>query len=199
MSEYSGRQDVLVLALPRGGAPVAYEVARVLNLPLDVFIVRKLGIPGFDEFAMGAIAMGGVRVLDESAIQTFDIPQEVVDAVALYEEHELRRREAMYRGTKPEVEVRDRIIILVDDGLSTASTMRAVIAALRQRQPAEIVVAVPTAAWETCEALRTEADRVICARTPEPFIGVGRWYRNFTQTTDEEVRSILQKAEELRR
>ena len=191
LAAYANRPDVLVLALPRGGVPVAYEVARALGAPLDVFLVRKLGVPGHEELAMGAVATGGVRVLNDQVVRALRIPDYVIDAVAAQEQQELARRERLYRGGRPPPDVRGRTVILVDDGLATGATMHAAIKALRQLQPARLVVAVPTAAPETCEALRAEVDEVICAITPEPFYAVGLWYEDFSQTTDEEVRDLL--------
>ena len=191
LTAYASRPDVLVLALPRGGVPVAYEVAQALGAPLDIFIVRKLGIPGYEELAMGAVATGGVRVLNEQIVGGLRIPEYIIDGVAAQEQQELARRERLYRGGRPPPEVRGKTIILVDDGLATGATMLAAVKALRQQQPARIVVAVPTAAAETCEELRKEVDEVICAMTPQPFEAVGRWYEDFTQTTDEEVRELL--------
>jgi erythromycin esterase-like protein/adenine/guanine phosphoribosyltransferase-like PRPP-binding protein len=182
---------VLVLALPRGGVPVAYEVARALGAPLDVFVVRKLGVPGYEELAMGAVATGGVRVLNEQLVERLGIPEQMIDAVAAHERQELARRERLYRGGRPPPDVRGRTVILVDDGLATGATMHAAIQALRQQHPARIVVAVPTASPETCEEMKAKADDVICGITPEPFHAVGRWYRDFSQTTDEEVRVLL--------
>ena len=193
LGAYANRPDVLVLALPRGGVPVAYEVARALGAPLDIFLVRKLGIPGYEELAMGAIATGGVRVLNPQVVGGLRIPNYIVDEVAASEQRELMRRERLYRGDRPAPDVRGRTVILVDDGLATGATMLAAIKALRQQQPARIVVAVPTAAPETCEQLRREADDVICAITPEPFHAVGLWYEDFSQTTDEEVRDLLER------
>ena len=191
LAAYVNHPDVLVLALPRGGVPVAYEVARALGAPLDVFLVRKLGVPGHEELAMGAVATGGVRVLNDQVVRALHIPDYVIDAVAAREQQELARRERLYRGGRPPPDVRGRTVILVDDGLATGATMHAAIKALRQLQPARLVVAVPTAAPETCEALRAEVDEVICAITPEPFYAVGLWYEDFSQTTDEEVRDLL--------
>ena len=188
---YSNRPDVLVLALPRGGVPVAHEVARVLNAPLDVFVVRKLGVPGYEELAMGAVATGGVRVLNNEIVEALGIPAPMIDAVAARERQELARRERLYRGGRPQPDVRGRTVILVDDGLATGATMHAAIEALRQQGPARIVVAVPTASPDTCEEMKRRADEVICAITPEPFHAVGRWYQEFSQTTDEEVRELL--------
>lgn len=190
---YAGRPDILVLALPRGGVPVAYEVARALGAPLDVFVVRKLGIPGHEELAMGAIASGGVRVLNDDVVQALHIPERVIEAVAARELRELERRERAYHGDRPAPDVRNRTVILVDDGLATGSTMRAAVAALRRLGPARIVVAVPTAAPSTCEEFRREADECICQITPEPFHAVGLWYQDFSQTTDDEVRDLLDR------
>ena len=188
-----------MLALPRGGVPVAYEVARALDAPLDVFVVRKLGLPGQEELAMGAVATGGVRVLNEQLVRALRIPDDVIEAVTASERAELERRERLYRGDRPPLDVRGRTVILVDDGLATGATMQAAIQALRPQQPARIVVAVPTAAWETCEALKVQADEVVCAVTPDPFYAVGMWYEDFSQTTDDEVRALLARSAESRR
>jgi len=193
LAAYAGRPDVIVLALPRGGVPVAYEVARALRAPLDIFLVRKLGLPGHEELAMGAVASGGIRVLNEEVVRALRIPEEVIDEVAAEELEELERRERLYRGDRPPPDVRGRTIILIDDGLATGSTMRAAIAALRQQHPARIVVAVPVGAPETCAEFQDEADEAICALTPEPFYAVGLWYGDFTQTTDKEVRDLLEQ------
>src|SRR5213078_4800375 len=195
LTAYADRPDVFVLALPRGGVPVAYEVAKALHAPLDVFLVRKLGVPGHEELAMGAISTGGVRVLNDNVVGYLDIPDYVIDEVADIELRELERRERAYRGDRPEPEVRGKTVILVDDGLATGSTMRAAAAALRQQNPARIVVAVPVSAPQTCDEYRMGVDEIICAKTPEPFLGVGRWYEDFSQTTDEEVRELLAKAQ----
>ena len=189
---YANRSDVIVLALPRGGVPVAYEVALALNVPLDIFIVRKLGLPGHEELAIGAIASGGVRVLNHDIVRMLHIPDEMIEQVAQRELKELQRREQQYRGDRPAPEVRDRIVILIDDGLATGASMRAAVAGLRAQNPKRIVVAVPVAAPETCEAFEVEVDEIVCASTPEPFFGVGRWYEDFSQTTDEGVRLFLQ-------
>ena len=194
LARYAGRPDVVVLALPRGGVPVGYEVARELGAPLDVFLVRKLGVPGHEELAMGAVATGGVRVLNDHVVSALGIPDYVIDAVAVWEERELARRERLYRGERPPPDVRGRTVILVDDGLATGATMHAAVRALREQRPARIVVAVPTASPETCERLKEEVDDVICAVTPEPFYAVSLWYENFSQTTDEEVRDLLARA-----
>lgn len=196
LTSYANRPEVLVLALPRGGVPVAYEVARALRAPLDVFLVRKLGLPGQEELAMGAIASGGTRVLNEEVVGTLNIPDEVIDAVAAEEQQELSRREQDYRDERPAPDVRGRTIILIDDGLATGTTMRAAVAALRQQGPARIVVAVPVGAPDTCAEFQKKADEAICARTPEPFHAVGIWYDDFAQTSDEEVRSLLARAAE---
>jgi len=194
LAAYANRPDVLVLALPRGGVPVAYEVAQALKAPLDVFIVRKLGVPGHEELAMGAVASGGVRVLNDAIVNALRIPDSVIDQVAAKELQELSRREHLYRGNRPAPDVRGRTVILVDDGLATGATMHAAIKALQQQKPVRIVVAVPTASPETCEELRAEVDDVICAITPQPFYAVGLWYQDFSQTTDEEVRNLLSLA-----
>jgi erythromycin esterase-like protein/predicted phosphoribosyltransferase len=193
LQSFAKRPDVLVLALPRGGVPVAYEVARALNAPLEVFVVRKLGVPGYEELAMGAVASGGVRVLNRDLMERVTIPGNVIDLVTERELRELQRRENLYRDNRPPVEVSGKSVILVDDGLATGSTMQAGVEALRQKNPARIVVAVPVAPTDTCEALRKFADEVICAFTPEPMQAVGRWYRDFSQTSDEEVRQLLQE------
>ena len=195
LSKYANLADVIVLALPRGGVPVGFEVARALHAPLDVFIVRKLGVPGYEELAMGAVASGGVRVLNEQVVKNLNIPENVIDAVADWEMEEIRRREERYRGGEPPADVRARTVILVDDGLATGATMLAAIKALREQRPARIVVAVPTAAPDTCEQMKAEADDAICAITPDPFYAVGLWYENFWQTTDEEVREMLAAAQ----
>jgi erythromycin esterase-like protein/predicted phosphoribosyltransferase len=194
LAAYANRPDVLVLALPRGGVPVAYEVARALGAPLDVFVVRKLGVPGYEELAMGAVATGDVRVLNDQLIERLGIPEPMIDAVAARERQELARRERLYRSGRPPPDVSGRTVILVDDGLATGATMHAAIQALRQQNPARIVVAVPTASPDTCEEMKAKADHVICAITPEPFQAVGRWYRDFSQTTDEEVGALLAQA-----
>ena len=194
LSHYAHRPDVLVLALPRGGVPVAYEVAGALNVPWDVFVVRKLGAPGQEELALGAIASGGTRVLNEGVVRTLEITPGEIEIIAAREAAELERRERQYRGTRPPLDVRGRVVILVDDGLATGSSMRAAAAALRNMAPARIVVAVPVAARASGEELRQEVDEVVCAETPENFFAVGQWYRNFEQTTDEEVRVLLETA-----
>lgn len=192
--DYARRDDVIVLALPRGGVPVAYEVAKALNLPMDIFIVRKLGLPGHEEVAIGAIASGGIRVLNNDIVRYFKIPEPLIDAVARRELEELERRASAYRGNRPSPDLQGRTVILIDDGLATGASMRAAVAGLRTQSPAQIVVAVPTAAAETCEALEPEVDKLICATTPEPFHGVSRWYEDFSQTTDEEVKTLLAEA-----
>jgi erythromycin esterase-like protein/predicted phosphoribosyltransferase len=191
LSRYAGRDDVVVLALPRGGVPVAFEVARSLRAPLDVFLVRKLGVPGHEELAMGAIASGGVRVMNEEIVRALRLDKSHIEPVAASEQRELARREAAYREGRDDVEVGGRIVIIIDDGLATGATMRAAVKALRMRDPAQIVVAVPVGAQETCKALRREADEVVCLHTPEPFGGVGAWYDDFSQTEDDEVRQLL--------
>lgn len=188
--------DPVVLALPRGGVPVAYEIAKKLHAPLGVFVVRKLGVPGYRELAMGAIASGGVRVLNDVLIRDLDIPAHAIERVAEEEARELARREQMYNGSHPLPDLSGRVVILVDDGLATGSTMRAAVEALRQHKPARIVVAVPVGASDTCLKLREEADDVLCLRMPEPFRAVGLWYRIFDQTSDEEVQALLIAARE---
>ena len=187
---YRDDPTVVVLGLPRGGVPVAHEVASALHAPLDVFVVRKLGLPGHEEFAMGAIASGDVRV-DNPDVLPLALPQDVVDAVVARERAELARREALYRGNRAPLALAGRCVILVDDGLATGASMRAAIAAVRLAHPARVVVAVPVAAAETCRALQGEADEVVCARTPQPFMAVGAWYEDFAQTSDAEVHELL--------
>jgi predicted phosphoribosyltransferase len=191
---YANRPDVLILALPRGGVPVAYEVALALHVPLDVFLVRKLGVPGQEELAMGAIASGGVRVLNDEVVNALQIPDEIIQSVAETEWRELERRERAYRDDRPWPDIRGRTIVLIDDGLATGTTMRAAIAALRQQGPARIVVAVPVASASTCEEFRELAEDVVCVQTPEPFYAVGAWYDDFTQTSDVEVHALLDDA-----
>lgn len=183
-----------MLALPRGGVPVAFEVARALRAALDVFLVRKLGTPGHEELAMGAVASGGGRVMNDNVVRALGIPEREIAAVVEREERELLRREELYRGNRPFPKVEGRTVILVDDGLATGASMRAAVAALRQQNPGKLVVAVPVAPLDTCEALRREAHEVGCAATPEPFLGVGHWYEQFPQTSDEEVQALLERA-----
>jgi putative phosphoribosyl transferase len=196
LKHYAGRPNLLVLALPRGGVPVAYEVARALRAPLDVMLVRKLGVPGHEELAMGAIASGGIRVISDDVVRALGLPDRAIATVAAQEEHELRRREHLYRGDRPPPDVIGKTVILVDDGLATGSTMRAAIAALKAQGPERLVVAVPVAAPETCEVIQREVDEVICALAPEPFLAVGQWYQDFSQISDEEVRQLLRRANE---
>ncbi len=196
MGGYAGRSDAVVLGLPRGGVPVAYEVAMTLRAPLDVFVVLKLGVPGEEELAMGAIASGGVRVINEEVVQDLSIPEEVIEAVSERRWHELRRREQAYRGGREPVPPAGRTVLLVDDGLATGSSMRAAVESLHKQHPKAIVVAVPVAPRDTCRALRGLVDDVICAHTPQWFYGVGAWYDDFEQTTDEEVRDLLARAGE---
>ncbi len=198
LERFAGRADIVVLALPRGGVPVGLEVAEALGAPLDVFIVRKLGVPGHEEYAMGAVASGGVIVLNEEATRSLGIPASMIEAVAAREQREIARRDRLYRGTRPPLDVRDKTIIIVDDGLATGSTMRAAVEALRDRSPKRIVVAVPVGAASTCRQLREIADEVICPSTPEPFDAVGLWYANFEQTSDAEVRDLLDRSASLR-
>lgn len=192
LAEYTNNPNVVVLALPRGGVPVAYEVAQALKAPLDIFVVRKLGVPGYDELAMGAIATGGTRILNPTVVDYLDISDETIEAVAAREQRELERRERLYRGTQPTLDVRGRTVIIIDDGMATGSTMRAAVRALRKQRPKKIIVAVPVSSQETCESFAKEVDTMcVCAITPEPFDGVGLWYRDFEQTSDEEVRQFL--------
>jgi predicted phosphoribosyltransferase len=193
LASYRNRNDVVVLGLPRGGVPVAFEVALALDAPLDVFLVRKLGSPGQEELAMGAIASGGVRVLNPTVIRSLRISAEEIERATRREEEELRRRELSYRGDRPPLDLRSRIAILVDDGLATGSSMRAAVEAARKLAPARIVVAVPVAPFSTAREMRRIADDVVCVATPEPFDSVGRFYEEFDQTTDEEVRELLRQ------
>lgn len=197
LQHYSERDDVVILALPRGGVPVGFEISRALHAPLDIFLVRKLGFPGHEEYAIGAIASGGVRVLNPHARNVGFLSQEMIDRVTAREQVELERRERLYRGDRPAPNYSGQIGILVDDGLATGSTMRAAVLALRQHDPKKIVVAVPVAAVDSCEMLQADADEVVCAMTPEPFYAVGQWYEQFGQTTDEEVQDLLEQAHAL--
>ena len=183
--------NAVVLALPRGGVPVASQVATLLRAPLDLFLVRKLGLPGEEEVALGAIASGGIRVLNDRVIAECGIDAATIEIITRREQQEIERRNLAYRGNRPPIELLDRTIVLVDDGLATGATMRAAVTALRSRKPAAIIVAVPVGSREACEALRLEADDLICLETPEPFIAVGKWYEDFSQTSDEEVRRVL--------
>jgi putative phosphoribosyl transferase len=198
LERYTDRDDVVVLGLPRGGVPVAFEVARALGAELDVFLVRKLGVPGRRELAMGAIASGGVRVLNHDVVSWLRISDHVIDEVAREEQAELERRERVYRGDRPPVDIRQRVVVLVDDGLATGSTMRAAVEAVRKYEPSRIVVAVPVAPQLTCTEFESIADEVVCAQTPEPFSAVGQWYREFSQTVDDEVRDLLREHHEER-
>jgi predicted phosphoribosyltransferase len=197
LADYAGREDVLVLGLPRGGVPVAAEVAKALDAPLDVMIVRKLGAPWQPELAMGAIASGNVQLLNEQVVRMLGIDDGTIEEIAEREGRELARRERAYRGDRPPFDAAGRQVILVDDGMATGATMRAAVAAVRAMAPARVIVAVPTAALDTCELVRAEADRVVCLDTPEPFMAVGCWYRNFDQTSDAEVRDLLAEAARL--
>jgi len=194
LQDYAQDPNAIVLGLPRGGVVVAFEVAGELGLPLDIFLVRKLGVPGYEELAMGAIASGGVRVMNDSVMRQINIPASAVEAVAKREEAELKRREEVYRDNRPPLDVKDRTVILVDDGLATGATMRAAVAALRRQMPGRIVVAVPVAAQDTCEEFRADVDETICGITPAQFHAVGVWYEDFSQTTDEEVQQLLRAA-----
>jgi putative phosphoribosyl transferase len=194
LTDYAHRNDVLVLALPRGGVPVAYEVAKALNAPLDIFVVRKLGVPGHEEMAMGAIASGGARVINQDVVLGAGIATDVIQQKTVQEWRKLERREKLYRGDRPAPQIAGRTVILIDDGLATGATMHAAVLALRQHQPAKIIVAVPAASRETCAEFQSEVDGVVCGITPEPFLAVGLWFENFAQTTDDEVRLLLHKA-----
>lgn len=194
LRRYAGRDDVVVLGLPRGGVPVAYEVARALDAPLDVCMVRKLGVPGHEELAMGAVAYGGVRVVNEVAVESLGIDERIVDAVTRREMRELERRQELFRGGRPPLDVEGRVVILVDDGLATGSTMQAAVAAVRALSPARVIVGVPVGAPEVCASFRTLADDVVCVETPSPFFGVGLWYRDFSQVSDEVVKALLEEA-----
>jgi predicted phosphoribosyltransferase len=198
LSEYANRPDVLILALPRGGVPVAFEVAKALNVKMDVFIVRKLGVPGNEELAMGAIASDNIRVLNEDIVRSFQIPQKVINEVAANELRELERRERLYRGNRPKPNISGSTVILVDDGLATGATMRAAAAAVKTKNPDQVVIAVPVAAPDTCSDFRNEVDKIICFATPEPFYGVGAWYEDFSQTTDKEVCDLLDRAAKIK-
>ena len=197
LSGYAGRDDVVVLGLPRGGVPVAFEVAKALKATLDVFVVRKLGAPQNPELAMGAIASGGVRVMNEDVVGRMGISQETIERVADKERGKLEKREEVYRGARPGVELEGKTVLLVDDGLATGATMRAAVSALREHEPERIVVAVPTAPAETCADFEDEADAVVCLTTPRPFFGVGGAYDVFSQTSNEEVRELLEEADSL--
>jgi putative phosphoribosyl transferase len=194
LSRYAGNANVQVLGLPRGGVPVAFEVAQALRAPLDVFIVRKLGVPSQPELAMGAVASGGVRVLNDEVLKQLGIPPSVVDHVAAVEQLEIERRERSYREGRPAPTLEGKTVILIDDGLATGSTMRAAAHGVRLQRPARTVIAVPVAAGMTCEVLRDDADEIVCLATPSQFFAVGQWYRNFEQTTDDEVRDLLTRA-----
>jgi putative phosphoribosyl transferase len=197
LSEYANRSDVLILALPRGGVPVAFEVAKELNVKMDVFIVRKLGVPGNEELAMGAIASDNIIVLNEDVVRYFQISKQVIDAIVARELRELERREHTYRGNRPKPNINSSTVILIDDGLATGATMRAAAASVKTKNPTKIVIAVPTGAPDTCRSFEGKVDEVICVATPEPFYGVGAWYEDFSQTTDEEVCELLGKAANL--
>jgi putative phosphoribosyl transferase len=194
LSHYAGRTDVIVLALPRGGVPVANEVARAIGAPLDIFLVRKLGLPGQEEFAMGAIASGGVRLINNDVVRAYGVSAAQIESIVAAEQRELDRRERAYRDGRPLPQIAGRTVILIDDGLATGFSMRAAVMALRADAPARVVVAVPVAARETCEEFRDLVDEIVCAETPDPFYAVGIWYEDFSQTTDREVHELLRAA-----
>jgi predicted phosphoribosyltransferase len=196
LGKYRDTPDLLVLGLPRGGVPVAYEVAQALDAPLDVFIVRKIGVPGHEELAMGALASGGIRVLNDDVVKQLALGEDVIDSLTREEQQEVTKREQLYRGERSMPPISDRTVILVDDGLATGATMRAAVSAARQQQPARVVVAVPVAPPQVCDDMRQKADEIICAVTPSMLGGIGGWYANFRQTTDDEVRQLLTQAEE---
>lgn len=193
LTKYKNQQGVIVLGLPRGGAPVAYEIAEALNAPLDVFIVRKLGLPGQPELAMGAIASGGVRVMNNGVVQRSGVSEDQIKEIVEDEKKRLQEREKIYRGSRPEIDITGKIVLLVDDGLATGASMRAAITALKQLEPEKIVVAVPTAPADTCQELKSMVDEIVCLRTPSPFWGVGGSYQNFSQTSNQEVRALLER------
>ena len=194
LTKYLNQVNTVILALPRGGVPVAYEIGKALGLPVDIFVVRKLGVPGHEELAMGAIASGGVRHINRDVVDQLRIDSETIDVASRREQKEIERREQLYRGQRSPVDVRNKTVIVVDDGLATGSTMHAAIAALRQHRPARIVVAVPAASPQACSEIADQVDEIICAATPEPFYAVGQWYQEFSQTTDDEVRELLARA-----
>jgi putative phosphoribosyl transferase len=194
LQNYANDPNAVVLGLPRGGVVVAFEAAQELGLPLDIFLVRKLGVPGYEELAMGAIASGGVRVMNDNVMRQINIPADTVEAVAKREERELMRREKAYRDNRPPLDVKDRTVILIDDGLATGATMRAAVTALRKQRPGRIVIAVPVASQDACDEFRADVDDIICGITPAQFHAVGVWYEDFSQTTDEEVQQLLRAA-----
>lgn len=198
LTRYADRQDVQVLALPRGGAPVAFEIALAIRAPLDIFVVRKLGVPGHEELAMGAVASGNVRTLQENVVDAFHISSSMINEAATRELRELSRREQIYRSSRPPPEIRGRAIIIVDDGLATGASMRAAVSALKQQRPARTIIAVPVAAPEVCNELKNEVDEIICLKTPSSFCAVGNWYEDFSQVTDEEVRDLLARLDRKR-
>lgn len=194
LQKYAHKPKTIVLGLPRGGVVVAHEIAKELGLPLDIFLVRKLGVPGYEELAMGAIASGGVRVLNQDVLRSINISRDDIQAIAQREEQELKRREAAYRNNRSRLDIKDYTVILVDDGLATGATMRAAVVALRRQGPQKIIVAVPTASPDTCAEFRAKVDEIICGITPSPFNAVGLWYDDFSQTSDEEVKHLLKKS-----
>jgi putative phosphoribosyl transferase len=198
LKDYAKKPNLIVLALPRGGVPVAFEVAKALNAPLDIFLVRKLGVPGHEEFAMGAIATGGVRMLNENVIHGLHITREIIDQVTIKEQKELMRREEVYKGLRPEPELVDRDVILIDDGLATGASMQTAFNAIKKQRPASIIIGVPVAAPDVCSSFKKMADDIVCVYTPDSFMSVGRWYHDFSQTSDTEVIDLLKQAEKAR-
>lgn len=194
LSGYTGRSDILILALPRGGVPVAYEVAKALSAPMDLWLVRKLGVPGQEELALGALVGKNIRVLNYDIIDLLNIDETVIDTIVAREQAELERRNRLYRQGKPPPAIEGKTIIIIDDGLATGATMRVAISSLRQAGAARIIAAVPVGAASTCDKIEEEADELICLHTPEPFYGVGQWYNDFSQTSDDEVRALLNNA-----
>jgi putative phosphoribosyl transferase len=199
LEHHAGDPDVVVLALPRGGVPVGYEVSQALNAPLDIFLVRKIGVPGYEELAMGAVASGGVKIFNHEVLQRLGISERILDGIVREKERELEQQEKAYRGERPPTQIEGRTVILVDDGLATGASMRAAVQAVKKKSAKSVIVAVPVGSADTCNQLQSEVDEVICGMTPEPFYAVGAWYSDFMQVTDEEVRELLDRAAHERR